>query len=330
MSEVLVLVDHVDGAIKKVTCELLTAARALGEPAAVVVGAARHRGEARRGARGLRRREGVRGRVRRRGGLPDHPAGRRPGRAGRAGVARRGAARRRPSRPGGRRPAGRATGSGLLADAVDVDGRARIATQSVFGGAYHRAGHGRPRAPGHLGARRASIEAEPAPGRGAAGSSVDVGGRPRAKSATVAEPRADRRRRPPRPDRGVGRRLRRPRRRLGRELRGRRGARRRARAARSAPRAPRSTPATTRTSSRSARPARPSRRSSTSRSASPARSSTGPACRPRRRSSRSTRTPRRRSSRSPTSAWWATCSRSRPQLTEAVKASARARRARIS
>jgi electron transfer flavoprotein alpha subunit len=39
MSEVLVLVDHVDGEAKKVTFELLTAARGLGEPAAVVVGA---------------------------------------------------------------------------------------------------------------------------------------------------------------------------------------------------------------------------------------------------------------------------------------------------
>ena len=38
MGEVLVLVDHVDGEIKKSTFELLTAARALGEPAAVVVG----------------------------------------------------------------------------------------------------------------------------------------------------------------------------------------------------------------------------------------------------------------------------------------------------
>ena len=39
MSEVLVLVDHADGEIKKVTYELLTAARALGEPSAVVTGA---------------------------------------------------------------------------------------------------------------------------------------------------------------------------------------------------------------------------------------------------------------------------------------------------
>ncbi len=38
MAEVLVLVDHVDGEVKKVTYELLTAARRLGEPSAVVVG----------------------------------------------------------------------------------------------------------------------------------------------------------------------------------------------------------------------------------------------------------------------------------------------------
>jgi electron transfer flavoprotein alpha subunit len=38
MAEVLVLVDHVDGAPKKVTLELLTLARSLGEPSAVFVG----------------------------------------------------------------------------------------------------------------------------------------------------------------------------------------------------------------------------------------------------------------------------------------------------
>lgn len=38
MAEVLVLVEHADGALKKVTAELITAARVLGEPAAVVVG----------------------------------------------------------------------------------------------------------------------------------------------------------------------------------------------------------------------------------------------------------------------------------------------------
>jgi electron transfer flavoprotein alpha subunit len=38
MSEVLVLVDHVDGAVRKTTAELLTLARRLGEPSAVFVG----------------------------------------------------------------------------------------------------------------------------------------------------------------------------------------------------------------------------------------------------------------------------------------------------
>src|SRR5699024_8013025 len=40
MAEVLVLVEHAEGAPKKVTNELLTAARALGEPSAVVAGPA--------------------------------------------------------------------------------------------------------------------------------------------------------------------------------------------------------------------------------------------------------------------------------------------------
>jgi len=39
MSQVLVLVDHADGEVKKVTLELLTLARAIGDPVAVVVGA---------------------------------------------------------------------------------------------------------------------------------------------------------------------------------------------------------------------------------------------------------------------------------------------------
>ena len=38
MAEVLVLVDHTDGEVKKVTSELLTLARRLGEPSAVFLG----------------------------------------------------------------------------------------------------------------------------------------------------------------------------------------------------------------------------------------------------------------------------------------------------
>ncbi|HEV2343992.1 MAG TPA: electron transfer flavoprotein subunit alpha/FixB family protein [Actinocrinis sp.] len=40
MAEILVLVDHADGAVKKVTLELLTKARELGTPAAVFIGSA--------------------------------------------------------------------------------------------------------------------------------------------------------------------------------------------------------------------------------------------------------------------------------------------------
>lgn len=46
MAEVLVLVDHVDGEVKKVTTELLTAARRIGEPSAVWVGEATDSGKA--------------------------------------------------------------------------------------------------------------------------------------------------------------------------------------------------------------------------------------------------------------------------------------------
>ena len=38
MAEVLVLVDHGDGALRKTTTELLTIARRLGEPSAVFIG----------------------------------------------------------------------------------------------------------------------------------------------------------------------------------------------------------------------------------------------------------------------------------------------------
>ena len=46
MSEVLVLVDHVDGAVRKPTLELLALAKKLGEPSAVFIGGADKAGEA--------------------------------------------------------------------------------------------------------------------------------------------------------------------------------------------------------------------------------------------------------------------------------------------
>ena len=47
MAEVLVLAEHSDGDVKKVTGELLTLARQFGEPAAVWVGAGSQQGQAR-------------------------------------------------------------------------------------------------------------------------------------------------------------------------------------------------------------------------------------------------------------------------------------------
>ncbi len=71
MAEVLVLVDHLEGEIKKSTYELLTAARALGEPSAVVVGAPGTAGGLAEGLARARRGEDLR-RGDRAPGLP-HP-----------------------------------------------------------------------------------------------------------------------------------------------------------------------------------------------------------------------------------------------------------------
>ena len=88
MSEVLVLVEQVDGEVKKVTNELLTAARRLGEPSAVVVGAPGTAAKVRDALAGLRRGQGLRRRVRRRHRLPGHPQGRRARRGRRDGQSR--------------------------------------------------------------------------------------------------------------------------------------------------------------------------------------------------------------------------------------------------
>ncbi|MDG9688487.1 electron transfer flavoprotein subunit alpha/FixB family protein, partial [Streptomyces sp. DH18] len=52
MAEVLVLVDHVDGAVRKPTLELLTLARRIGDPVAVVLGAGAGAAAAVRGEHG--------------------------------------------------------------------------------------------------------------------------------------------------------------------------------------------------------------------------------------------------------------------------------------
>ena len=139
MSEVLVLVEQHEGAVAKVTGELLTAAARLGEPAAVVVGSP---GTAQALAGPL----GALGAAKIYAAESDEAAGFlvTPSVAGLAAAA---AASGAPAAillaatVEGREVAGRLAvrlNSGLLADAVDVgaDAGTVIATLSVFGGAY--------------------------------------------------------------------------------------------------------------------------------------------------------------------------------------------------
>jgi electron transfer flavoprotein alpha subunit len=164
MSEVLVLVEHHDGAIAKVTGELLTAAARLGSPAAVVIGKPGT-------AESLAGELGALGAATVYAAESDEAAGFlvTPAVAGLAAAA---AAADAPAplllaaTVEGREVAGRLAvrlESGLLADAVDVaaeDGVV-VATQSVFGGAYtvrYRVAVGTP----IISIRPGSIESVPA------------------------------------------------------------------------------------------------------------------------------------------------------------------------
>src|SRR5882724_1610300 len=136
MSEVLILVEQVDGDVKKVTFELLTAARRIGEPAAVVVGAPGTAAKVRDALAGY--------------GAAKVYAAESEDAAGRLAVR---------------------LGSGLLVDAIDIDADG-IATQSIFGGAYtvkSKVGHGTP----VITVRPGAIDAEPADGQ-AEQSGVDL------------------------------------------------------------------------------------------------------------------------------------------------------------
>ncbi|MCU0300788.1 MAG: electron transfer flavoprotein subunit alpha/FixB family protein [Candidatus Nanopelagicales bacterium] len=132
MAEVLVLVEHVDGNVKKVTYELLTLARRIGEPAAVFVGNgadAAVPGLAEHGAATVYVADAPE--------LTAHPV------APKAEVLAKLVAEKAPAavlvastaegKEVGARLAIR-SGSGIITDAVDVDADA-TATQSVFGGA---------------------------------------------------------------------------------------------------------------------------------------------------------------------------------------------------
>ena len=139
MSEILVLVDHVDGAVRKPTHELLTIARRLGEPSAVFIGAA---GKA----------DGVVEAVRKYGAekvyVVDDAEIKGYLVAPKAEVLAQLVEKATPgavlisSSGEGKEIAGRLaikTGSGLITDATDVqpgDGQGPVTTQSVFAGSY--------------------------------------------------------------------------------------------------------------------------------------------------------------------------------------------------
>ncbi|MET0741394.1 MAG: electron transfer flavoprotein subunit alpha/FixB family protein [Candidatus Nanopelagicales bacterium] len=132
MAEILVLVEHTDGNVKKVTLELLTLARALGEPAAVIVGDGYDTAKDKLAEYGATKVYVVQG-----DGLDKHPV---------APVAEALAAVVEQSSPAavlvassadGKEAAARLAvrlGSGIITDAVGVSSEL-VADQSVFGGA---------------------------------------------------------------------------------------------------------------------------------------------------------------------------------------------------
>ena len=138
MAEVLVLVEHADGAVKKITNELLTAAGRLGEPSAVVIGAPGT-------AQGISAALAGYGAVKIYAAESDDVAGYLvapaaeilAGLVGQAQPAAVLLASTRDNKEIGARLAFK-IGSGILTDAVDLDldgDSGAVATQSVFGGA---------------------------------------------------------------------------------------------------------------------------------------------------------------------------------------------------
>ena len=134
MAEILVLVDHPDGAVKKVTTELLTLAARLGEPAAVLVGAGFDAAQARLAEFGATKVYVVDGDGS--AGSADHVVA--PAAEALAQIVAQGspAAVLVASTAEGKEVAGRLAvklGSGVITDAIGVSPDL-VATQSVFGG----------------------------------------------------------------------------------------------------------------------------------------------------------------------------------------------------
>jgi len=136
MSEVLVLVDHVDGAVRKTTAELLTIARRLGEPSAVFFGSQID------AARDTLKQYGAeRIYVFDAADLTDYLVAPKAEAMAQLVESQHPAAVLVPSNAEGKEVAGRLaikTGSGLITDAVDVQpGEGGVVTtQSVFAGDY--------------------------------------------------------------------------------------------------------------------------------------------------------------------------------------------------
>lgn len=136
MGEVLVLVEQTDGVVKKVTTELLTAARSLGEPVAVWVGP----GYADDAAATLGEFGAATVLVADAAAFSDHPVAPKAELLASLIAGRSPAAVLLASGPDGKEVAGRLavrTGSGVITDAVGVEvdeSGAIVATQSVFGG----------------------------------------------------------------------------------------------------------------------------------------------------------------------------------------------------
>lgn len=178
MAEVLVLVDHLEGEIKKSTFELLTAARALGEPSAVVVGPA---GTAGKLADGLKEYGAAKIYV----AETESSEFLSPEVAVLSSLvgSKDPAAVLIAVSADGKEIAGRVavrTGSGLLGDVVAVSPEG--ATHSVFGGAYIAEAKANGAHP-VITLRPGSVEAEPAPGAGVE-EAVEVPASP-GRSATV-------------------------------------------------------------------------------------------------------------------------------------------------
>ena len=169
MAEVLVLVEHAEGALKKVTPELITAARKLGEPSAVVVGA---KGTAAPLTDGLKEAGAAKIYVAESDVANDYlitpfvdVLASLVESAGAAGVVLAASA-------DGKEIAGRLAarlGAGLLSDAVEIEDGGK-AVHSIFGGAFtvEAQSNGEPAI---VTVRPGAIEAEPAAG---AGEVVDV------------------------------------------------------------------------------------------------------------------------------------------------------------